>query len=54
MCAFYGNIPNFTSFAFKIVIFDFISLCDFVISEEVYEISEVSDPQLYYVNTLFI
>jgi len=46
--AFYENVPNFTSFAFKIVIFDFISLCGFVISylisEKAYEISEVSDP----------
>jgi len=44
----YGNI---SSFAFKIVIFDFISLCDFmilfVISEEAYEILEVSDPLDY-------
>jgi len=41
-------LRKYTSFAFKIVIFDFISLCDFVISfvisKEVYKISEVSDP----------
>jgi len=50
--AFYRNIPNFTSIAFKIVVFDFILLCDFVISfvisEEAYEISEVSDPLFSY------